>query len=144
MSSPAQAFECDKLIRFHHCDPAGIVFYPQYFVLFNELVEDWFNQGLGIDFARFHVEDATGVPMGSIACRFLSPSKVGETLRLSLSVNRIGKSSLELNVTGKSRETVRVQATLTVVFASLKSHRSVPISDDMRARLERYLVPPQG
>ena len=29
----ATHFECDKLIRFHHCDPAGIVFYPQYFVL---------------------------------------------------------------------------------------------------------------
>jgi hypothetical protein len=70
MPSVAQAFECDKLIRFHHCDPAGIVFYPQYFVLFNELVEDWFNQGLAIDFARLHVEDGIGIPMGSIECKF--------------------------------------------------------------------------
>ena len=38
MNSPAP-FAADKPIRFHHCDPAGIVFYPQYFVLFNELVE---------------------------------------------------------------------------------------------------------
>lgn len=144
MSSPAQAFECDKLIRFHHCDPAGIVFYPQYFVLFNELVEDWFNQGLGIDFARFHVEEGMGVPMGSITCRFLSPSKVGEMLHLSLSVNRIGRSSVELNVTGTSGGEVRVQATLTVVVASLKNHRSVPISNDLRARLERYVVVPSG
>lgn len=120
------------------------MFYPQYFVLFNELVEDWFKQALGIDFARFHVEDGTGVPMGSITCRFLSPSKVGEMLRLSLSVNRIGKSSLELNVTGQSGDSVRVQATLTVVVASLKNHRSVPIPTDMRARLERYVVPPAG
>ena len=43
-------FEDDKLIRFHHCDPAGIIFYPQYFVLFNELIEDWFTRGLGISF----------------------------------------------------------------------------------------------
>ena len=135
-------FHSDMLVRFSHCDPAGIVFYPQYFVLFNELVEDWFNQGLGIDFARFHVEDGMGVPMGSIVCRFLSPSKVGEMLRLALSVNRIGKSSVELNVTGTSGDEVRVQATLTVVVASLKNHRSVPISDDMRSRLERYVVSP--
>ena len=47
-------FEGNKLIRFHHCDPAGIVFYPEYFVLFNELIEDWFNEGLGLDFAKFH------------------------------------------------------------------------------------------
>jgi len=137
-------FECDKLIRFHHCDPAGIVFYPQYFVLFNELVEDWFNQGLGIDFAKFHVEQGMGVPMGSITCRFLSPSKVGEMLRLSLSINRIGKSSLELNVTGKFGGETRVQATLTVVLASLKTVRSVPFPADMRARLERYVMSPPG
>lgn len=132
-------FECDKLIRFHHCDPAGIVFYPQYFVLFNELVEDWFNQGLGIDFARFHVEDGLGVPMGSISCRFLSPSKVGETLRLSLSIKRIGKSSLELYVVGSSSGETRVQANLTVVLASLVNRHSVPISGELREKLERYL-----
>ena len=138
----ASAFECDKLIRFHHCDPAGIVFYPQYFVLFNELVEDWFNQGLGVDFARVHVEQGMGVPMGSIECRFISPSKVGEMLRLSLSINRIGKSSLELNVSGTSGAETRVRATLTVVLASLKTMRSLPFPDDLRTRLERYLLPP--
>ena len=140
----AAPFECDKLIRFHHCDPAGIVFYPQYFVLFNELVEDWFNQGLGIDFARLHVERGLGIPMGSIECKFLSPSKVGEMLRLSLSINRIGRSSMEMNVTGKSGDQARVQATLTIVLASLKTVRSVPFPDDMRTRLERYVVPPRG
>jgi 4-hydroxybenzoyl-CoA thioesterase len=140
----ATTFECDKLIRFHHCDPAGIVFYPQYFVLFNELVEDWFNQGLGIDFAKFHVEQGIGVPMGSITCRFLSPSKVGEMLRLSLSINRIGKSSLELNVTGTSGGETRVQATLTVVLASLKTRRSMPFPEDMRTRLKRYVVVRSG
>jgi 4-hydroxybenzoyl-CoA thioesterase len=137
-------FECDKLIRFHHCDPAGIVFYPQYFVLFNELVEDWFNHGLGIDFARFHVERGLGVPMGSIECRFHSPSKVGEMLRLTLSINRIGRSSMELNVRGTFGGETRVQATLTVVLAALKNMRSVPFPDDLRTQLERYLVPGPG
>lgn len=135
----AAHFECDKLIRFHHCDPAGIVFYPQYFVLFNELVEDWFNEGLGIDFARFHVESGLGVPMGSIECRFLSPSKVGEILRLSLSIKRIGKSSLVLNVSGQSGGATRVQATLTLVLASLKTRQSVPFAGELREKLEKYL-----
>lgn len=136
----AAHFECDKLIRFHHCDPAGIVFYPQYFVLFNELVEDWFNEGLGIDFARFHVESGLGVPMGSIECRFLSPSKVGDILRLSLSVSRMGTSSLELRVSGQSAGETRVEARLTVVLASLQTRRSVPFSGELREKLEQYLV----
>ena len=45
-------FYSDMLVRFSHCDPAGIVFYPQYFIMFNGLVEDWFNQGLGLNYAR--------------------------------------------------------------------------------------------
>jgi 4-hydroxybenzoyl-CoA thioesterase len=135
----ATHFECDKLIRFHHCDPAGIVFYPQYFVLFNELVEDWFNEGLGIDFARFHVESGMGVPMGSIECRFLSPSKVGEILRLSLSIKRIGRSSLVLHVRGQSAGEMRVEATLTLILASLKTWRSVAFSGELREKLEKYL-----
>lgn len=46
------SFESTKLVRFQHCDPAGIVFYPQYFVLFHELIEDWFNEGLRVNYAR--------------------------------------------------------------------------------------------
>ena len=34
-------FTTQKLIRFHHCDPAGIVFYPQYFYLLHEAQEDF-------------------------------------------------------------------------------------------------------
>src|SRR6476646_9973284 len=97
-------FEDDKLIRFHHCDPAGIVFYPQYFVLFNELVEDWFNGGLGIDFGNFHAVDRLGVPMAHIECDFLSPSKVGEVLRFRLAVKKIGTTSLTLAVDARAAD----------------------------------------
>ncbi|MBC7576171.1 MAG: hypothetical protein H7312_02260 [Tardiphaga sp.] len=34
-------FTKKKLIRFHLCDPAGIVFYPQYFYLLSEAMEDF-------------------------------------------------------------------------------------------------------
>lgn len=136
--SAGAPFETDKLIRFHHCDPAGIVFYPQYFVLFNELVEDWFNAGLGLDFAAFHAVERLGVPMAHIECDFLSPSKIGETLRLRLAVNRIGGSSLTLSVEARSDDDVRVRATLVVVLASLETHRPVPIPAAMREKLERF------
>ncbi len=137
MSGP---FEADKLIRFHHCDPAGIVFYPQYFVLFNELVEDWFNHGLAIDFAAFHSVDRLGVPMARVECDFLSPSKIGEILRLRLTVTRIGNSSLTLAVDARSGDEVRVRATLVVVLASMDTHRPAPIPQAMRDKLARFVA----
>ena len=140
MNSPAP-FAADKPIRFHHCDPAGIVFYPQYFVLFNELVEDWFNEGLGIDFARFHAVDRLGIPMAHVDCDFLSPSAMGEVLQFRIAVTKIGKTSLTLAVDAATKEEVRVRATLTVVLVSLDSRRPVPVTSDLRAKLERFVVP---
>lgn len=135
-----RAFQRDKLIRFHHCDPAGIVFYPQYFVLFNELVEDWFNEGLETDFASFHARDRLGVPMARVECEFLSPSKIGETLRLRLAVKRLGNSSFTLAVEGSAEGALRVRATLILVMASLDTFKAMAIPDSLRARMHQFVL----
>ena len=52
---PKNALHPNSLpIRFRHCDAAGIVFYPRYFEMMNDLVEDWFAElGMGLcEFAR--------------------------------------------------------------------------------------------
>ena len=133
-------FERDKLIRFHHCDPAGIVFYPQYFVLFNELVEDWFNHGLQQNYADMVYQQRLGTPMVRLETDFLSPSQIGETLRLSLAVKRIGRSSLHLEVDGTAGGTMRVRAFLTLVLANVDGRRSVPFPTALRARIEEFVV----
>jgi len=135
------AFERDKLIRFHHCDPAGIVFYPQYFVLFNELVEDWFNHGLRHDYAGMVYRQRLGTPMVRVECDFLSPSKIGEMLTLRLLVRRIGRSSLGLTVEGVADGVPRVRAELTIVLANVDTLRSVAFPPELRAGIERYLMP---
>jgi len=134
------AFESSKPIRFHHCDPAGIVFYPEYFVVFNELVEDWFNEGLGIDFARYHTKERRGVPAVHVECDFLAPSAVGEMLRLRLRVKQIGTSSLTLGIEALAGDESRVRATLVVVHASLDTLKAVPFAPELREKLARFLA----
>ncbi len=132
-------FERDKLIRFQHCDPAGIVFYPQYFILFNELVEDWFKHGLGVDFAELLTVRGLGIPLARIECDFLAPSKLGENLTLSLAVKNISNGSLTLAISARSAAgEERVRATLIVVLASLATRRPVTIPPDLRARIEPF------
>lgn len=140
MSSNQQPgpFERQKLIRLQHCDPAGIVFYPQYFLLFNELVEDWFNEGLGVDFADFHAKARMGIPLARVEADFLAPSKQGEQLSMRLTVKELGNSSLKLRISAHCGAEERVRAMLTVVQASLETRRSVPFSADTRARIERF------
>lgn len=135
-----KGFEREKLIRFHHCDPAGIVFYPQYFILFNELVEDWFNHGLCHDYAELVYKQRLGTPMVRVECDFLSPSKIGEVLTLTLGVRHLGRSSLGLSVEGVAGGVPRVRARLTMVLANVDTLRSVPFTAALRADIERYLL----
>lgn len=44
------AFQREILVRFGHCDAAGWVFYPRYFELISDFVEDWFKDAQ----RRFH------------------------------------------------------------------------------------------
>ena len=40
---PPGAFTRSVPIRFSDCDPAGIVYFPHYFDIFNGLIEDWYS-----------------------------------------------------------------------------------------------------
>lgn len=138
MSTNRDTFYSDTLVRFSHCDPAGIIFYPQYFVMFNGLVEDWFNHALGIDYARFITDRRLGLPMVNIQCDFLAPSKIGEVITLTLNVERIGNSSIQLLTQAVYAAKVRLSAKLTLCVNSLASGRAVPIPDDLRQRLADF------
>jgi 4-hydroxybenzoyl-CoA thioesterase len=77
--------------------------------------------------------------MAHVECDFLAPSRIGDILRFALRVARIGRSSMTLRIECRSGDELRVRAHLTVVFASLETLRSVPISTDLRQRIERFL-----
>jgi 4-hydroxybenzoyl-CoA thioesterase len=134
-------FVSEKLIRFHHCDPAGIVFYPQYFVLFHELLEDWFNRGLDVNYADFVSRERRGLPTAHIDCDFRVPSKIGETVEMRLSVKRIGTSSITLAVSVQVGDVVRVTANQVLVLISLEDGRVLPIPPDLRKRFARFCDP---
>ncbi|NUX57660.1 acyl-CoA thioesterase [Paraburkholderia youngii] len=135
-------FESRKLVRFQHCDPAGIVFYPQYFVLFHELIEDWFNDGLQVNYADFVAVQKLGVPTARMEVDFVAPSKIGDMLCLRLGVTRIGKSSIALSLSAFAGEALRVRIEQTIVLFSLERREPVQIPEDLRARLSAFLVVP--
>ncbi|WP_018991572.1 acyl-CoA thioesterase [Aromatoleum toluclasticum] len=142
-SAPARPamFEREVLVRFAHCDPAGIVFYPQYFVLLNGLVEDWLADGLGTSFADLIMTRRLGIPTVRMDCTFTRPSRMGDALVLGLTVTRIGESSINLDVQGRVGDELRLRARQTLVTMDLETMKSVAIPTDIRERLGRYCQP---
>lgn len=132
-------FHKEKLIRFSHCDPAGIGFYPRYVELINEVVEDWFQQGLGVPFRELHETHRQGIPTVKLVVDYLAPSRYGDRLDFRLRVLRLGNSSLTLEVAAASAGSERLRAELTVVLVGADL-RPQSLDGFWRPRLEPFLA----
>ena len=131
-------------IRFEHCDPAGIVFYPRYFEIIAHVVELWLEKGLGVSAATLIYERKIGLPTVQISCEFPNPSRLEEVLTITLQVERIGTSSFSLNLTATCQGEVRFIARPMLVLIDQEKGKSIPIPDDIRAGMERYLASPES
>ncbi|MGJ7527810.1 acyl-CoA thioesterase [Variovorax sp. GB1P17] len=139
MSEAGTEFQRARLIRFSDCDPAGIVFYPQYFVMLNGLVEDWVNEGLGLSYHGLVAQRRIGLPTVKLEADFRAVSRMGDQVMLGLAVQRLGSRSMSLAlrcfepVSGE----LRMEVKQVLVTTSLETHRAVAIPDDMRAAILR-------
>ncbi len=131
------AFRRPHRIRFSDCDPAGIVFYPQYFVMLNGHVEDWFGSGLGIPYRSIIVERRIGLPTVRLEVDFTAVSRMGDDVELALSVERVGRASLTLShaISGAGGER-RMAMRQVLVATSLDTHRALALPDDVRAAID--------
>ncbi|RTL23437.1 MAG: acyl-CoA thioesterase [Burkholderiales bacterium] len=133
----AVVFQREQRVRFGHCDPAGIVFYPRYFEMLNELVEDWFAQGLGQPFEQLIAERGLGMPTAQLDTRFKRISRHGDRLQQRIRLQRVGGSSITLAVAFDGDDGTRVEFGQVLVCTSLDTHRPHALPDALRAALQR-------
>jgi 4-hydroxybenzoyl-CoA thioesterase len=80
-------------IEWGDCDPAGIVYFPRYFEIFDACTVALFER------AGFRKRDmlqsfgSAGIPLVDIKSRFMIPSRYGEDVEVESSVTEWGKSS---------------------------------------------------
>jgi 4-hydroxybenzoyl-CoA thioesterase len=123
-------------IHFSECDPAGIVFYPQYFVLFNDLLEGWVDSLLPEGFAGLIGTRRVGLPTVRLEVDFKAVSRMGDDVTLRLQVQRVGGASVTLRLSCEGADgSLRMQALQTVVCTSLHTHQAIPVPDDLRAAI---------
>ena len=132
-------FTRERLIRFSHCDPAGIVYFVNFFDMVGGVVEDWFREAVGLPFQEMHLERRVGFPIVNTGCEFFRPARLGDTLRLDLAIAKLGRSSIEFEVRGSVGGEEKFRARHKVAMVSLQSFRALPIPEDMRAKMLPYL-----
>ena len=136
-------FSRARRIRFSDCDPAGIVFYPQYFVLFNDLLDEWMDGAWDGGFVDFVTRSRFGIPTVRLEAEFKAISRMGDDVILSLNPIRIGHSSFDLALECKgATDGLRMSAQQTLVTTSLETHRSTQIPPQLRAALVQLAPAP--
>lgn len=125
-------------IHFGHCDPAGIVYTPQYFHLFNTVLEDWYGQALGISYYDLIGARRTGLGYAHASADFVMPVRMGETLEVAVVIEALGRSSVTLTLHAFKDGVECARGNFVTVVTSLVDHKAVPIPDDLRAAFEAY------
>ena len=83
-------------IEWGDCDPAGIIFYPRYFEIFDAATAALFERALGITkFQMFKTLEFSGFPLVRTQARFLKPTRFGDDVTVETTV-KFGRSSFEI------------------------------------------------
>jgi 4-hydroxybenzoyl-CoA thioesterase len=84
-------------IEWGDCDPAGIVFYPRYFAIFDSCTTGLFTQVLGMTKYQFSRHYGFVYPMVDTRARFLRPTRYGDDVVIETKVTEFRRSSFDVH-----------------------------------------------
>ena len=94
-SQARPSFTTELQIRWSDCDPAGSVYYPNYFTLF-ETALFAFMEARGRTWPALMRDHAVGFPRVEARCRYLGPAATGDRLRVTLRVLEVRARGLTI------------------------------------------------
>ena len=136
-----QPFIKQEKIRFKHIDYAGIVFYPRFLEMLNDLVEDWFEEALERPFSKMH--ETNGIPTVDLKVQFKNAARIGETLTKKLWVAELKSSSIVcgFQFTNQEDKTV-LEGEVTLVNVKILEDRlsikAEPFNEEMKSKIKIY------
>jgi 4-hydroxybenzoyl-CoA thioesterase len=130
-----------RRIQWGECDPAGIVFYPRYFEMFDASTTAMFSSALGLTkYQMFETYKFAGYPMVDTRARFMIPTKFGDDIAIETTMTEAKRSSFNITHHLKKDGTLAVEAFETRVWvgrdpADAAKIKSQPIPAEVIAKL---------
>jgi 4-hydroxybenzoyl-CoA thioesterase len=137
------AFQREILVRFGHCDAAGWVFYPRYFEMISDFVEDWFEDGLAASAPGLFHHKQILTPSVHFTVDFPKPTRYGDRLTFNLWTTKVGRTSCELRIEASHQGELRMTARQVLVFISAELGRATEIPPELVSRMARFGTDPE-
>lgn len=134
-------FSKQEKIKFKHIDYAGIVFYPRFLEMVNDLVEDWFEEALDRPFSKMH--ETNGIPTVDLKVQFKAPARLGEVITKKLWVKELRNSSVLCGLQFvKDNNTTVLEGEVTLVNVKIAEDRneikSEAFSEVIKSKIMNY------
>ncbi|MVA99260.1 acyl-CoA thioesterase [Nitratireductor sp. CAU 1489] len=97
---PDPAFTARFQISFGDCDPAGIVFYPNFYRWFDATCHAWFRAAAGSHARLCERLGTVGVGLVDSGASFRSPATEGDVLDMALHIEAWNRKTLRLGYRG--------------------------------------------
>jgi 4-hydroxybenzoyl-CoA thioesterase len=129
-------------IEWGDCDPAGIVFYPRYFAMFDHSTTLLIERTLGMSKHQLYAAYAfAGYPMVESRARYLMPTRFGDDVVIETSLTAVRGSSFDLTHRLSKDGTLAVEGFETRVWVVRDptrpaGFRAQPIPPELAARLK--------
>ena len=138
-----KAFIKKEKVRFQHMDYAGIVFYPRFLEMLNNLVEDFYEEALDMPFKNIH--KTGGIPTVDLKVQFKKAARLGDELMKYLWIKKLGSSSMNCgfrfeHADGSTCLEGEVSLVRVDFIEGRNEIKSSPFPDEMRAKLEQYVI----
>jgi len=135
----AKKFTIEERVRWGDVDAARIIFYGAY-IRFFEFAETELFRDVGLPYGVLFDQADIWLPRVHLECDFHQAARLDDLLEVSVYVGRIGHSSMKLNfeLRRKSDEALVATAHFVLVAVRRDTFQSVPVPDELRARLAPY------
>jgi 4-hydroxybenzoyl-CoA thioesterase len=132
----------DLTIEWGQCDPAGIVFFPRYFEIFDASTAHFVTRALGLTKATFQKHyDIIGIPLVDAHAKFHVSTSYGDAVRVETRVTSVGRSSFVVEHRLFKGDALAVEGFEKRVWAGRHPEdpgrmKAVPIPAEIVARLQ--------
>lgn len=125
------------------CDPARIAYTGRlpYFAL--EAIDAWWEHTIGFDWYRQNIDEGVGTPFVHLSLDFRKPVTPRHKLHCTVSLLRIGESSVRFSVKGMQDGDLCFEGEFVEVFVEADSMEKRGIPKKFRPLLIAAMEPPQ-
>lgn len=129
-------------IEWGDCDPAGIVFYPRYFAMFDHSTTMLISAASGLTkYELLKQYDMAGYPMVDTRARFMVPTRFGDDVTIESAFTKVGKSSFDIHHKLMKNGEIALEGFETRVWVGRdpldpSKIKSKPIPDDLAAKFK--------